>query len=360
MRDHLLENYDYNLPQELIATHPASPRESARLLIYDRKKDSIIHSDFFHFFDFISHDTLFVLNDTKVIKARLFGQKIHPQNKTPQSEKKFEIFYHHPLHRSHNQPSTRFLVQIRGKVTEGTCIALSPSFYLRVCACFDSGLREVEFYLKDQIASLPEVLAHLDLLGHTPLPPYIKRSDEDFDQVEYQSVFASKLGAVAAPTASLHFSDIDYLKAHYDHCFLTLHVGAGTFLSVETPDIRDHKIHSEAFEISKQSWQKILNAQNILCVGTTSARVVEYLAQNPSSTQAHLSDPIVGECDIFLHPFNPPQKINSLLTNFHLPRSTLIMLVSSLLGREKCLEIYQEAIQRGYRFYSYGDGMLIL
>lgn len=349
MCDQLLTSYDYTLPQELIATHPASPRESAKLLIYDRKNDSIIHSDFFHFFDFVAPNTLFVLNNTKVIKARLFGHKINSH--TQSIGGKVEIFYHRHLREN------RFLVQIRGRVKEGSEIALSPSFSLRILACLPSGLREVEFYLDHQIASLPIVLSQIELLGHVPLPPYIKRSDESFDELQYQSVFASELGAIAAPTASLHFSNIDYLKSHYDHCFVTLHVGAGTFLSVETPNICDHKIHTESFSISKESWQKITQSQNILCIGTTSARVVEYLhAHRPTFLQEQIS----GECDIFLHPLNPPQKINALLTNFHLPKSTLIMLVSSLVGRKKCLEIYQEAIKKQYRFYSYGDGMLIL
>lgn len=353
MCDHLLENYDYPLPQELIATHPASPRESAKLLVYDRKKDSITHSDFFHFFDFISPDTLFVLNDTKVIKARLYGHKINSD--TQDIGGKVEIFYHRHL------KENLFLVQIRGKVREGTEITLSPSFSLRIIRCLQSGLREVEFYLHHQIASLCEVLSQIELLGHIPLPPYIKRSDEAFDEIQYQSVFASNLGAVAAPTASLHFSDIEHLKKHYNYCFLTLHVGAGTFLSVETPNICDHQIHSETFMISKESWQKITRSQNVLCVGTTSARVVEYLhAHHSTFLQEQIQEQISGECDIFLHPLNPPQKINALLTNFHLPKSTLIMLVSSLIGRKKCLEIYQEAIKKQYRFYSYGDGMLIL
>lgn len=349
MHDHLLESYNYILPQELIATHPASPRESAKLLVYNRKKDSIIHSDFFHFFDFIAPDTLFVLNNTKVIKARLFGHKVHPD--TQNIGGKVEVFYHRHL------GENRFLVQIRGRVREGGKIALNPSFSLRILRCLQSGLREVEFYLDHCIASVSEVLSQIQLLGHIPLPPYIKRSDEAFDELQYQSVFASQLGSIAAPTASLHFSEIEYLKTHYDHCFITLHIGAGTFLNVEAPNICDHEIHTESFLISKESWEKISHSQNVLCVGTTATRVVEYLHRsNPYFSNDQLS----GECDLFLNPLNPPQKINALLTNFHLPKSTLIILVSSIVGRKKCLEIYQEAIKHQYRFYSYGDGMLIL
>lgn len=347
MQDHLLQSYDYHLPQELIATHPASPRESAKLLVYDRKSDSIIHSDFFHFYDFIPPQTLFVLNNTKVIKARMFGRKLHDN----ELGGKVEVFYHRHL------KENLFLVQMRGKVKEGSLVKLSPIFWLKVCKILDCGFREVEFYLDNHLASLPEVLSQIELLGHVPLPPYIKRNDEELDEREYQSSFAQNLGAVAAPTASLHFSDISYLQTHFQHCFITLHVGAGTFLGVESEDIRDHTIHTESFNITKESWQKILDAQNILCVGTTSARVVEYLHANPPN---FTQDSLDGECNIFLHPLNPPRKINALLTNFHLPKSTLIMLVSSLVGRKKCLELYAEAIKNQYRFYSYGDGMLIL
>lgn len=347
MQDHLLENYDYFLPQELIATHPASPRESAKLLVYDRKKDQIIHSDFFHFYDFIPLDTLFVLNNTKVIKARMFGYKLNEGKLGG----KVEVFYHRHLR------DNLFLVQMRGKVKEGTLIELNPLFVLKVCKLLDSGFREVEFFFDGQIAQVSQVLEQINLLGHVPLPPYIKREDEKLDEKEYQSVFAQELGAVAAPTASLHFSDISYLQSRFEHCFVTLHVGAGTFSGVETQDIRDHVIHTESFSITQESWKKILDSQNVLCVGTTSTRVVEYLYTNPPIFQDETLD---GECNIFLHPLNPPRKVNALLTNFHLPKSTLIMLVSSFVGREKCLELYHQAIQNKYRFYSYGDGMLIL
>lgn len=349
MQDHLLKSYFFNLPKEQIAHYPASPRESAKLLVYHRKTDTIIHSDFFHFFDFVPQDTLIALNNTKVIKARMFGYKSHKDSKM--AESKVEVFYHRSL------TDDLFLVQIRGKIKEGDCIILSPCFYLKVTKLLQSGFREVQFFLNHQIALLPQVLQQFENLGHTPLPPYIKRIDEKLDETEYQSAFAQELGAVAAPTASLHFSDISYLQSHFDHCFVTLHVGAGTFLGVETEDIRNHKIHTESFQITQKSWEKIKASNHVLCIGTTTARTIEYLHANPPhfhNQQAY------GECDIFLHPLNPPQKINALLTNFHLPQSTLIMLVSSLIGRKKCLDLYAEAIAHQYRFYSYGDGMLIL
>lgn len=349
MREDLyLQNYDYTLPQESIATYPASPRESAKLLVYDRKKDSITHSDFFHFYDFVPKEYLIILNDTKVIKARIFGYKISENNGRGG---KVEVLYHRHL------KNELFLVQIRGRVKEGSKIALAQDFSLEVKNLLDNGFREVIFFIKDKIASLAEVLERFQTFGHIPLPPYIKREDEKLDESEYQSVFAKNLGAVAAPTASLHFSDISFLKSQYPHCFVTLHVGAGTFLSVESEEITNHKIHTESFEISKEAYLQISNAKHTLCIGTTSARVVEYLYQKPP---CFLQESFTGECDLFLHPLNPPKKLDALLTNFHLPKSTLIMLVSSLVGREKCLELYAEAIKNNYRFYSYGDGMLIL
>lgn len=347
MKDLLLENYNYSLPAQNIATFPASPRESAKLLVYMRAKDKVIHSDFFHFYDFLPTDYLVVLNNTKVIKARMYGHKI-TQGKMGG---RVEILYHRHLQ------DCKFLVQIRGRIKVGTWIAISPVLKLEVLELRDEGFRVVRFFENNQMLQVNEVLQRIQDIGHVPLPPYIKREDQKSDESEYQSVFAQNLGAVAAPTASLHFSDISYLKNHYQHCFVTLHVGAGTFLGVECENIADHNIHTESFQITQVAWEKIKNASHTLCVGTTSARVVEYLHRNPPLFDQGLYE---GECDLFLHPHNPPQKLDALLTNFHLPKSTLIMLVSSLVGREKCLELYDLAIKNNYRFYSYGDGMLIL
>jgi S-adenosylmethionine:tRNA ribosyltransferase-isomerase len=182
------------------------------------------------------------------------------------------------------------------------------------------------------------------------LPPYIKRSDEAIDEVEYQSVFAKKEGAVAAPTASLHFTK-ELLDKISKKAFLTLHVGAGTFKPVEVEDIREHVMHSEYFEIPPSTAKILDSDEEIVAVGTTAARTIEYYAREKR---------LKGECDLFLNPLNPPIRVNHLITNFHLPKSTLIMLVASFIGREKTLEIYKEAIKREYRFYSYGDAMLII
>jgi S-adenosylmethionine:tRNA ribosyltransferase-isomerase len=220
----------------------------------------------------------------------------------------------------------------------------------KVIKLLEDGSRVVEFYKDDKKLSFLELIKILDRIGHIPLPPYIKRSDEKLDEVEYQSVFASKAGAIAAPTASLHFTP-SLLEKIPKKAYLTLHVGAGTFKPVEVEDIREHKMHSEYFEIPLSTAKILDSDEEIVAVGTTSTRTIEYYARTKQ---------LKGECDLFLNPLNPPIRVNHLLTNFHLPKSTLIMLVASFIGREKTLEIYQEAIKKKYRFYSYGDAMLII
>lgn len=338
MNDELLESYNYNLPQELIANEPIMPKSSAKLLVYRRDTDTIIHSSFGDFFSFIPKDSLIVLNDTKVIKARIFG------NKT--SGGKIELLYHNALDDHY------FKVQIKGRVKIGDEILLPDNAKVIIKDCLDNGIRIVEFYKDNKIADKNIVLQMLNKFGCMPLPPYIKRKSSVGDEMAYQSVFAQNLGAIAAPTASLHFSDEDLQKIKLlNHCFVTLHIGAGTFFNIETDNIKDHKMHSEAFFISQDSKYKIDNSDNVLCIGTTACRCVEYYARSKQTS---------GDCDIFLNPFNKPIKTKYLLTNFHLPKSSLIMLVSAFIGIQKTLEIYQDAIKNKYRFYSYGDGMLIL
>lgn len=338
----LLQSYDYNLPSELIANHPINPKENARLLVYNRLDQSITHTYFSHLFDYIPKTCLLVFNDTKVLKARIYGAK--------QSGGRIEIF----LHRHYKD--SQFSAQIRGRVKEGECIALEEGLSARVVRKLENGLRILEFLQEGRPLEVHEVYEMLERLGHIPLPPYIKRSDGKEDERDYQSVFAKYYGAIAAPTASLHFSDsmMERVEREYESVFLTLHVGAGTFMNVESSDIRAHQIHSEILHISAQVAHKISQANEILCIGTTAMRSVEFLARQKSY------DAYSGECDIFLHLGNKPRKTSHLLTNFHLPKSTLLMLVSSMVGLDECRRIYAQAIQEKYRFYSYGDGMLIL
>ncbi|NPA12153.1 MAG: tRNA preQ1(34) S-adenosylmethionine ribosyltransferase-isomerase QueA [Epsilonproteobacteria bacterium] len=333
-------SYDYALPPSLIAKYPATPRDSAKLLVYDRKKDKITHAVFRDILDFVG-DKRFVFNDTKVIKARVFGKK--------ESGGKIELLLNRPF-------GDKFLVYIRGKVKEGVKLFFDKGLVAEVVELLDDGSRLVKFKMKSEKCKTEkeldflEVVKILDEIGHVPLPPYIKRSDEKIDEREYQSVFAKKEGAVAAPTASLHFSD-ELLEKIPKKAYLTLHVGAGTFKPVEVDDIREHKMHSEYFEIPQKTAQILDSNEEIVAVGTTSTRTIEYYARTKK---------LKGECDLFLNPLNPPIRVNHLLTNFHLPKSTLIMLVASFIGRDKTMQLYQEAIDKKYRFYSYGDAMLIV
>ena len=337
--DFSVESYNYDLPQDLIAKYPANPRDSAKLLVYDRKNDKIIHTIFRNILDF-TDDMHFIFNNTKVIKARIFGKK--------ESGGKVELL----LNRLFNN---KFQVYIRGKVKKGTKLFFDKGLEAQVIELLEDGSRVVEFKCKMENRKWKnldflELVKILEEIGHVPLPPYIKRRDEKLDESEYQSVFALKEGAIAAPTASLHFSD-ELLKKIKNKSYLTLHVGAGTFKPVEVSDIREHKMHSEFYEIPKKTAQILDSDKKILAVGTTVTRTVEYYARVKK---------LSGECDLFLHPKNPPIRVNHLLTNFHLPKSTLIILVASFIGRTKTLELYKEAIEKKYRFYSYGDAMLII
>jgi len=335
----LVESYDYNLPENLIAKYPVTPRDEAKLLVYDRKKDKIIHTIFKNILDFTG-DKAFIFNDTKVIKARIFGVK--------ETGGKVELLLNRPI-------NNKFLVYIRGKVKKGTKLFFDKGLVAEVEELLNDGSRIVSFKWKMdngqwKILDFLELVNILEEIGHVPLPPYIKRSDEKIDEKEYQTIFAKKEGAVAAPTASLHFTDelLDKIKEKY---FLTLHVGAGTFKPVEVKDIREHKMHSEFYEIPKNTAKILDSDREIVAVGTTVTRTIEYYVRTKR---------LKGECDLFLNPLNPPVRVNHLLTNFHLPKSTLIMLVASFIGREKTLAIYNEAIKHNYRFYSYGDAMLII
>lgn len=336
--DFLLSNYDYSLPNELIANFPILPKENARLLVYERKKDQISHV-YFKDLNSILPQCDIIFNDTKVIKARIYGHK--------DTGSKIELFINNPF------TNDSFLVQIKGKIKKDQILYFEQNLQAKILQLNNDGTRIVEFFTHQKKLNHQEVFDILDHIGHIPLPPYIKRADENSDSINYQSIFADKKGAVAAPTASLHFSEdmIKQLKKNHNIHTITLHVGAGTFKSVECDNIKDHKMHSEFFKINDETCKIIDSNQALLGVGTTVTRCIEYYSRYKIKE---------GFCDLFLHPYNKPQRLNYLLTNFHLPKSTLIMLVSAFIGREKTLEIYTQAIKNKYRFYSYGDGMLII
>ncbi|HEE6690231.1 TPA: tRNA preQ1(34) S-adenosylmethionine ribosyltransferase-isomerase QueA [Campylobacter coli] len=341
MKDLLLSSYDYTLPNELIATYPVHPKEDAKLLVFERKNNQISHTTFKNLQDFLPDCALF-FNDTKVIKARIYGNK--------SSGGKIELFLHQPCLDSQD---SLFLAQIKGRVKKDEILSFEENLKAKVIELLDDGLRKVQFFQNDEVLNTFKLYELLDTIGHVPLPPYIKRSDEKSDLEDYQSIFAKNLGAVAAPTASLHFSEnmLENLKKRHEIYHLTLHVGAGTFKSVECENLENHKIHSEFFDIPKKACEVIDSQKKILGVGTTVTRTIEYYARTKQNQ---------GFCDLFLHPHNPPLRQDYLLTNFHLPKSTLIMLVSAFIGRQNCLKLYDIAIKEKYRFYSYGDAMLIL
>ncbi len=309
------------------------------MLVYNRATKNITHTLFNKLFEFLDEDIHILLNDTKVIKARLFGEK--------KSGGKIELLLNSPLQ------DARFSVYIKGKVKKDMELLFKNSLSAKVISLAKDGTRVVSFYMQNRAVNTSELFDILDKIGHTPLPPYIKREDNKEDETQYQSVFSKERGAVAAPTASLHFTHemFEELKKRYKTDFLTLHIGAGTFKPVQSEEIKEHVMHSEFYEIPQATCRAIESNRAILAVGTTVTRTVETYVREGLS---------VGKSDLFLHPNNTPKRVNHLLTNFHLPKSTLIMLVASFIGIEKTLELYKTAVKEEYRFFSYGDAMLIL
>lgn len=275
-----------------------------------------------------------------MIKARLYGHK--------ETGPKIELLFNKPL------PNNQFLVYIKGRIRQlGIKLIFENNLVAVVTAINEDGTRELEFFQDEKQLDFEELVNILNDIGHIPLPPYMHREDNKDDEIDYQTLFAKNYGAVAAPTASLHFTPtlLEALKQKFETHYLTLHVGAGTFKPVEADDILDHPMHSEFFDIPQSALETLNSSKPILAVGTTVTRTVEYYARTQT---------VQGQCDLFLNPNNTPIRVNHLLTNFHLPKSTLIMLIASFVGLEKTMELYDIAIKNNYRFYSYGDGMLII
>ena len=340
-----LTDYDYDLPEALIAQQPCSQRDASRLMVVDRQKHKIHHTQFSQIGEFLPTRSLLVINDTKVIPARLIGRKLSTGGK-------IELL----LTRQKGENTWEALVKPGRRVTHGTRITFGEGALTgKVLAKSSLGLYTVRFKYN---GDFEEILAQV---GRVPLPPYIKREPSRTDKEEYQCVYAKEAGAIAAPTAGLHFTLalLDKLKRDGIHpVTLTLHVGLGTFQPVKVENIEMHKMHSEYFELSQTSASQINTAKGegrkIVAVGTTSVRTLETVASDCSV------DSYQGYTDIFIYPGYQFKVVDALVTNFHLPKSTLLMLVSAFAGREFIFEAYQEAIAQKYRFYSYGDAMLIL
>jgi S-adenosylmethionine:tRNA ribosyltransferase-isomerase len=319
-------DYDYQLPPELIASYPAGRRDESRLMLLDRNQRRVTHLRFRDLVDLLRPEELVVLNNTQVIPARI---RLPDRN-----------------------AEMLLLEQIdaltwRCMVRPGKLFSLGRTFSVHgyignVTQIDGKGYRVIRF---DRSIELTEI-------GEIPLPPYLSRLPEAIDCERYQTVFASQKGAIAAPTAGLHFTP--ELLNSIPHEFVTLHVGAGTFLPVKVANITDHQLHREHFKLTAAAATKIQEAREVLAVGTTTVRTLEALMQQANEIKAG-----EGSTTIFIHPPFQFRRVNSLLTNFHLPKSTLLMLVAALAGREFILEAYQEAVRERYRFFSYGDCMLI-
>ncbi len=322
-----LSDYDYQLPAELIADRPASQREESRMLVLDRSSQSITHRKFKELPNLLPADTLAVLNNTKVIPARVFDEK-----------NAIEALLMNQL----SELQWRALVKPGRKMKLGSTAKFAGA-KATVIGIEDDGARVLEF-------SVPP---DLERFGVMPLPPYIRRASDADDKVRYQTVYASVPGAVAAPTAGLHFTP--ELLAQIPHAFITLHVGAGTFKPVQVEQITEHTMHEERFEIGQSAADAINASKRILAIGTTTVRVLESAAELDGKVSA-----MTSSTSIFIRPLHSFRRTDHLLTNFHLPKSTLLMLVSAFADREFILEAYREAIAQRYRFFSYGDCMLIL
>lgn len=321
-------DYDFALPDGLIARYPPPGRSDARMMVLHRAERRIEHRRFAEFPGFLRPGDLAVLNDARVIPARVFTD-----------DGKVEL-----------------LVVERAEPALWTCLVfpgkkVRPGGTIRVAGV--NGLVERTLEDGERVIRFDAEI-DLEAVGALPLPPYFKRPAEALDAERYQTVFARAPGAVAAPTAGLHFTP-EILSAA-PHAFITLQVGVGTFKPVKVDDIREHHMHSERFEITAEAAAAINAAGRIIAVGTTSLRVLEACARDAAGRVV----PQTGRTDIFLHPPQTIRRAGALLTNFHLPKSTLLMLVSAMAGREWILEAYAEAVRERYRFFSYGDCMLIL
>jgi len=345
--DDLTAGYDYDLPESLIAQSPAPSRTASRLLVLDRARDSLEHRVFADILEYLRPADCLVLNDTKVIPARLLGAL--------PTGGRVELL----LLRSLGGDEWECLARPAGKLRPGRTARFGEGPFLdaEVTAIVDdTGRRRVRLS-----SSLP-VREAIERVGHVPLPPYIRRDDAEPDRERYQTVYAVHPGSAAAPTAGLHF-DEDLLRrlegSGVRVARLTLHVGLGTFRPITADRLDQHTMHSESYVVSEECAQCANAAREaggrIVAVGTTSVRTLE----SASDTEGRLH-PCTGETELFIRPGHRFRAVDALLTNFHLPRSSLLVLVSALAGRERVLAAYREAVARGYRFFSYGDAMLIL
>jgi S-adenosylmethionine:tRNA ribosyltransferase-isomerase len=329
----LTKDFDYHLPEELIAARPLAERTGSRMLVVHRDSGRIEHRMFCEFSEFLRRDDLVVLNDTKVIPARVFSD-----------DGKKELLCLDRL----SALEWRCLVRPGKFMKPGRTFTVA-GITGTVMEIYENGDRRVQW----------DSYLDLDAHGHLALPHYMGREDEISDRERYQTVFAREEGAIAAPTAGLHFTP--EMLGEIPHDFLTLHVGVGTFRPVSAERISDHVMHSERYRVAERTAQKVNAAGRVIAIGTTVTRVLESLGGTCADSSLRIAaKDHAGETDIFIHPPYDFKVVGGLLTNFHLPQSTLIMLVSAFAERDLVLEAYRKAVEQRYRFFSYGDCMLLV
>lgn len=343
-----VSEFDYELPKELIAQTPSDKRENSRMMVLNRREESIEHKHFYDIVDYFGENDVIVLNNTRVIPARLFGHK--------ETGALLEVF----LLKQIAGKTWQVLLNPSKRVKEDMIIKISDELSLKVLTREDQGKWLVEMFYNGNFYEI------LDRVGKIPLPPYIERSMTDdqlknLDYERYQTVYAQRRGSVAAPTAGLHFTS-DILKKLENKgtqiCYVTLNVGLGTFRPVKSENILEHKMDSEEYEISKETAKIITDGvkagKKITAVGTTTVRTLETCMQKFDEILE-----VIDDSTLFIYPGFKFRIVDRLLTNFHLPKSTLIMLVSAFAGKDFVFRAYDEAVREKYRFYSYGDCMLI-
>ena len=337
------DDFDYNLPENLIAQHPIQERDHSKLMIVDKETGKIHHEIFSNIINYLKEDDILVLNDTKVIPARLYGTK-------EQTHAMIEVL----LLKNIAKDNWECLVKPAKRVKIGTVIDFGEGILKAECTKIgEEGIREFKFIYNGIFYEL------LDKLGTMPLPPYIKEKLKDKDR--YQTVYAKNIGSAAAPTAGLHFTK-DLLnkikKKGITICYITLHVGLGTFRPVNVEDVTKHKMHSEFYQIDNKTADVLNKAKKenkrIIAVGTTTTRTLETIMTKYKEFKS-----CKGWTDIFIYPGYQFKAIDGLITNFHLPKSTLIMLVSAFCTKDIIMNAYQEAVKNNYRFFSFGDSMFI-
>ena len=331
-------DFFFNLPEELIAQHPVEPRDASRLLVYDINKKEIEHKQFRNIADYLKKGDVLVVNRTRVIPARIFAD-------IEGYSRKVEIL----LLKRLSYSVWEVLVKPGKKMKIGTVGSVGDKLQFKVTGIKEDGERLIEFNFNGVFENI------LEEIGNIPLPPYIKEKLENGER--YQTVYSRELGSAAAPTAGLHFTDelLEKIKQKgVEIAEVILHIGLGTFRPVKVENIEEHHMHSESYLISDEAANKINKAvdekRRIICVGTTSVRVLESVADEYGHVKA-----TSGETNIFIYPGYKFKIVRNLITNFHLPESTLIMLVSALVGKDETLKVYNEAIKEKYRFFSFGD-----